>query len=353
MNFSFFGFLIELVTHNFSMTFELSFTELQKEITDFQSIFIGQFPLESGETLLHIPPFLGNGYVRGLRLREGLDLCVQEHVLKHDLVLHFQNLSVHSACASLAFCLSGRYSATYTDSPEFLWMGAGDANFCTIPDAAGITYFKAEEHMHMVDLIISPTQMISLVGEELAQLPLNFQTAIRSGLAEKTIHFCDASAEITQTLLQIIHCPYHGKIRRVYLEGKALELVALYFSQFCQSSNSASPASWERQDMEQLHKARWILKHNLMTPPSLAELSTQVGLNEHKLQEGFRKLFGTTVFGVLHNDRMECARHLLETRQMSIGAIAEMVGLPHRGYFAKAFKRKFGIVPREYIKKFN
>ncbi len=101
----------------------------------------------------------------------------------------------------------------------------------------------------------------------------------------------------------------------------------------------------EYQAIEQLYEAREILRQNLMTPPTLEELSKRVRLSERQLQKGFQELFGTTVFAVLHHDRMEYARQLLETGQISVGAIADMVGISHRGYFAPAFKRKFGRTP--------
>ena len=36
---------------------------------------------------------------------------------------------------------------------------------------------------------------------------------------------------------------------------------------------------------------------------------------------------------------------------MTIEAIAHTVGIAHRGYFASAFKRKFGTTPRTYLKR--
>jgi len=333
---------------------EFSFPEFQQVITAFENTFTSQFPLTpTNEMRLEVPPSLGHGYVRAIRLREGLDLCIQEHVLKQDLALHFEKLSQWTSCGSLAFCLSGQYSGTFTDIQTDLTMRARDASFCTIPDSAGITQFTAGEHMHMVDIILEPKLMHSLIGQELTHLPQDLREAIQSGACQPSIHFSNISNEIAQVLQKIIHCPYHGKIRDVYLEGKVLELIALYFSQFFQSSRPIPSAFLTYGDVERLHKARDILKQNLMTPPTLEELSQQVGLSERGLQRGFRELFGTTVFALLHNERMEYARHLLETRQMSVGNIADMVGISHRGYFAKAFKRKFGTTPREYMKQFG
>ena len=333
------------------MKIELSFTEIQQAIADLQRNYDNQLQLESNEVFLTLPPSLGNGYLRGIRLREGLDLCVQEFVLKQDVSLNNENLLVQGSYSSLTFCIAGQFNGTLTDIYPSLTIRAQDAVFCTNPYGAGTVEYKAGEHIHFVDITLAPNLMLSLIKDELNELPQNFQKVIQSGASQPSVHFCDTSAETSQVLHKIIHCPYHGKIRSVYLEGKVLELVALYFSQFCSPSNPLLSASFRPQDIDQLHKGREILKQNLIAPPSLAELSEQVGLSERRLQQGFRELFGTTVFGVLHNDRMERARQLLEARQISIGAIANIVGISHRGYFAKAFKRKFGCTPKEYIKK--
>ena len=335
------------------MAIDLSLTEIERTAIDLKHALNSQLDLEPNEAFLIFPASFGNGYLRSIRLREGLDLSVQEYVLKQDLFLSGENFSLKEACASLTFCIAGQFSSTFPGIQSDITMGAQEVSFHTTPYAAGTIEFKAGEHIHLVDVTLSPILMLSLIGQELAELPQNLQQAIQSGATQSSIHFSDASADMAQALKKIIHCPYRGKIRSVYLEGQVLELIALYFSQFSSSSEPLPSALSRHQDINRLHEGREILKQNLITPPSLAELSEQLGLSERKLQQGFRELFGTTVFGVLHNDRMERARQLLETQQMSVGAIADMVGIAHRGYFARAFKRKFGSTPREYLKRFE
>ncbi|MEM9217730.1 MAG: helix-turn-helix transcriptional regulator [Cyanobacteria bacterium P01_F01_bin.150] len=341
------------------MKIELSFTELQEAIADFQRQFTNQLhsdlQSETGEALLIVPSWMGNGYIRGVRLRDGLDLSMQEYVLKNDLVLSGQNVSIQESYACFAFCLSGQFKSTFPGFKSSISMRTKDASFYTVPYAAGTLELKAEERIHLVEIAVRPSLLLNLIGDELIKLPENLRKAVQSEASHPSIHLCNISEEISQVLQKVISCPYRGKIRKVYLEGKVLELIALYFSQFCPPGEIVpSIVSKRQQDIdqiEQLYKGREILKQNLVTPPSVEDLSKQLGINERSLQEGFRELFGTTVFGVLHNDRMEHARQLLETQEMNIGAIANMVGISHRGYFAKAFKRKFGITPREYSKR--
>ncbi|MEH2463941.1 helix-turn-helix transcriptional regulator [Nostoc sp.] len=63
--------------------------------------------------------------------------------------------------------------------------------------------------------------------------------------------------------------------------------------------------------------------------------------------------FGTTVFGYLHDYRMEQARQLLLSGQMKIEQVAQIVGYVNRSRFANAFRKKYGINPKAYQKQID
>ena len=73
-----------------------------------------------------------------------------------------------------------------------------------------------------------------------------------------------------------------------------------------------------------------------------------VGTNECTLKNGFKKLFGATVFAYLFDYRMGMARNYLLDTDKTIQEIAELVGYDYHSHFATAFRRKFGLSPREY-----
>lgn len=58
-------------------------------------------------------------------------------------------------------------------------------------------------------------------------------------------------------------------------------------------------------------------------------------------------VFCTTVFGLLYDHRMAKALDLIEARRYSIAEIALRVGYASPSTFAAAFKRKYGITPKE------
>lgn len=98
-------------------------------------------------------------------------------------------------------------------------------------------------------------------------------------------------------------------------------------------------------DIECIYQARDILMGNLDNPPSLLALAHQVGLNDYKLKQGFRQVFGTTTFGYLHTQRMERARLLLESSTMNVTQVAQAVGYTNISQFAAAFRKQFGVNP--------
>ena len=151
------------------------------------------------------------------------------------------------------------------------------------------------------------------------------------------------------TVKQIWHHPYQGAIARMYLEGKALELLAMQLAQLTEQRSDAIETTLKPKSIDRIYQAKEILATSLENPPSILELTQQVGLCDQTLRRGFRELFGTTVVGYLTLLRMEQAEKLLREGELSISEIANLVGYSHLGNFSVAFKRQFGITPSQCI----
>lgn len=91
-----------------------------------------------------------------------------------------------------------------------------------------------------------------------------------------------------------------------------------------------------------------ILDQRLADPPGLIELAGMLRTNERKLTEVFRQKVGMTVFDYFSELRLETARHLLDSSGMRIQAIASHVGYRNAGDFTRAYRRRYGLSPREY-----
>ena len=58
-------------------------------------------------------------------------------------------------------------------------------------------------------------------------------------------------------------------------------------------------------------------------------------------------MFGTTIFGHLHTQRMEQARRFLQEGKMNVTEVAYEVGYSSLSQFARAFKKQFGAKPSD------
>lgn len=148
-------------------------------------------------------------------------------------------------------------------------------------------------------------------------------------------------------LQQILNCQYQGVTKQLYLEGKILELISLQIDQLDQTHRKSSP-KLPNKDIDCIYEASEILLQRLSTPPSLTELAKLVGINDRKLKQGFREVFGTTVFGYLRDRRLEQAQELLLSGQMQVKDAAKTVGYASPTSFNTAFRKKFGIAPSLY-----
>lgn len=223
---------------------------------------------------------------------------------------------------------------------------AGQSYLFFLPDIQEVEQFAAKQRLQLVRILLDLNYIRSF-GAAFDPLPSQLQLLLENNLIQRFHCSTGALTVAMQTALQqILNCPYSGIIKRIYLESKALELLALQFHQWMEQDNPASGArSLPKDDVERLHHAKDILIRDLQNPPSLMDLAHKVGLNDYKLKSGFRQVFGTTVFGYLQACRMEQAKHLLVERQLSIAAIAHAVGYASQSRFCHAFKQRYGMTP--------
>ena len=163
----------------------------------------------------------------------------------------------------------------------------------------------------------------------------------------------DFVARMTPDMRHLIqdmrHTPYNGYLKSIYLEAKATELFLMQVGQL-DSNVLDKPFKLSPRDTEALHEVKKHLTLNYDNPGTLTEMARRVGINQVKLKSGFKSLFGTTVFGCLGEIRMREARRLLLEERLSVGEVAFRIGYAYPHHFTAAFKRQFGITPRQLKK---
>jgi AraC-like DNA-binding protein len=284
---------------------------------------------------------VGKGCYREIQIRDGIELAIAEDYFheKFKVITYDREHPLE-----LSYTLIGT-AASNLESTK-----AGQYIFCGSGMAPGETLHVEETNQRSlkVTLHIEP----SVFCQWMSGLPKQFPDEIKHWLKPIDQTYYSQISQITTVmqaaLQQILQCPFQGLTQQMYLEGKVWELIALHLAQTTEADSEPEIKPLKSDDIERIHYAKEILIARLEEPPSLIELARLAGINDHKLKVGFRQVFGTTVFGYLQDYRMERSRQLLELGDLSIAEAARAVGLVNRSHFAIAFRKKFGVNPREY-----
>jgi len=292
----------------------------------------------------YCPQNFGRGYRRKIKLR-GIELLIVDEEFYDDLCVECDSSQLEQErIIEFGFNLSGSYLGKNGKLSFFDWINQNqtDAKEC-ITISARKRRLKVDIHLDNQDLINS------FIYNQTEKIP-NSLTFLLEGSSEQNFYENNVvNPEMHLPLEQIINCPFQGITKHIYLEGKCLELIALKLEQLAQYEKSTEKSIvLKKDDIQRIHAAKVILIENIHHPPSLIELARQVGLNDYKLKIGFHQVLGTTVFGYLHQQRMELARQLLLESQMSIKNVACAVGYANQGCFAAAFRKRFGVNPKYY-----
>lgn len=157
---------------------------------------------------------------------------------------------------------------------------------------------------------------------------------------------CPAGKMLQSLASQIMSCPIQGPERDLFLGGKALQLTALTIGNCLAAQRDRGIAQLTSRDVDNIQQARALLIASMQKPPGLETLAHQVGLNPHKLNRGFRQIYGTTVYGFLQEYRLEQAYRLLASGEMSVSQVAHHIGYG-AAHFATIFRWRFGISPSQ------
>ena len=150
-------------------------------------------------------------------------------------------------------------------------------------------------------------------------------------------------------LNQIFHYGLHSSLEKLYTKRKVYELIILYLHKSYNEGAQNCPFLEDEVNVEKIQKAKSILIERMTEPPSLSELSDMINLSLAHLKEGFKHIYGETVYAYLLNYKMEFARRLLATKKYNIAEVSFEVGYSTPSHFIAAFKKKYGVTPKRYM----
>lgn len=149
--------------------------------------------------------------------------------------------------------------------------------------------------------------------------------------------------EMQSIIDSLFNIQYEGKTKMMFFRSQITALLSHFFGQLA----SLKTVTIKTSERKKLNQAKNILLDNIDNPPSLSEISKQIGLNTFKLKKEFKEFFGVPVFKYLQNERLTLAHKLMRNQEMTVQEAAWHVGYDSLSSFSNAFDKKFGYRPSQ------
>ncbi|MEM9141933.1 MAG: AraC family transcriptional regulator [Bacteroidota bacterium] len=177
------------------------------------------------------------------------------------------------------------------------------------------------------------------------------ENKLLDAVAERGLSGRNIGLPITEGMLSVLQSlediPLSGNSRIIFIKAKILELLSLQLQGA--GAKGKKPVKLHRdKGLLNLYALRNDIKSNLSENHTLQELGLRYGEGQQLLNDRFIKVFGMSINEFRLTEKMKLSQTLLKNTELLIYEIAERVGYKNGNHFTAAFKRFYGITPRQY-----
>lgn len=200
---------------------------------------------------------------------------------------------------------------------------------CFLAEAGLLNGKPATTHWHYFDQFQRDYPEVDLKRQYFITQAGNLYCAASvNSLADLTIHFIQRL--YNKAIASHVERHFSHEIRRSY-----------------ESSGYFEEAHSRHPDEDIIQVQLW-LQDNYPREIALSQVAQRFGLSTRTLNRRFKAATGQTPLEYLQEIRINNARDLLKTSNLTVAEIADKVGYQDTGYFTSLFKKQLAISPREY-----
>lgn len=226
-------------------------------------------------------------------------------------------------------------------------MNPGEVCIYLNRDITTSAYYPAEQEFEFRSIQLSASNFKAMLTAHLSDEQNN---RILQLLRQEVVK-CTATPQMWRLLEEIGQLgQYQGALLSLQLEGKVMEILALCLGEIleAESKTAVSSRPLSVSDLEVIREARQIISQQPAMAGSCQKLARQLGISPSKLNKGFLEIYGITLHAYVIDCRLEQAAALLAGGRCNVSQAAMLSGYSNLSHFSSSFKKKHGILPKEY-----
>tara|TARA_R100000306_G_scaffold15039_1_gene18972 strand:- start:23497 stop:24387 length:891 start_codon:yes stop_codon:yes gene_type:complete len=243
------------------------------------------------------------------------------------------------------FCIKGSASFLFNEGNYKLPLSEENSLLLYNPQRDLPLHINVPPHSWLLSVLLPIEKFHALFSTE-----ANYITFLSDENKDRK-YYKDASISPSMAIVlnQLMNYNLHPSVKPLYFKGKVYELLSLYFNRPADLDVEQCPFLADEDNVTKIKRAKQIIISKMTEPPTLQELADEINLPINKLKEGFKQIYGDSVFSFLFDYKMEVARQLLASGSHNVNEVGLRVGYSTASHFIAAFKKKYGTTPKKYL----
>lgn len=310
--------------------------------------FADVFKSKIKNNTLHLPPHIGDGFMKLITLPNGLQGIISDYTVKQKFLL--TRTKINKDFYILRFDEETDAAAKATGNGSPLAGGAGPVHTAVFLGSTKFDWiFLSEKGTRVKGLnIIFSKEWIEqfLEVESVGDMIKKYLS-----LKMSAFNYEPMDMEYKRLLTEILQTDLDPFYETLIVQNRVMLLLERFFTRiFYKMSDMHFNVKLSNDDINRVKAIeKELMKDYSLPPPAITKLARLAVMSPSKLKSSFKEIYGLPMGQYFQKQRMNKAKAMLLSRKYSVREVGVEVGYSNLSNFAKAFRKAFDQLPSDLL----